>query len=246
MTFDEFAEQAVQKGYGGQHVKWKTALPNKHSRLLQKALQTLVLKTCGAQGEASPKTDAKRLVRELVTQRVALSRTKRETLEKRYILVLIDASGSCAGVCEEFLTAAQAIQERDDRVLLVIHSNGIPLQYIERGQVQSTSFPTDETDETVLLQPYLSFLRGRALGLVLAFGDGDAVEVYRHFVERGSYLVWLDSYCKRYGVRNASRTLKAGLEPWIAAHNVAYIQGVGDTPSTLEAFHLLQKNKPWA
>jgi len=65
---------------------------------------------------------------------------------------------------------------------------------------------------------------------VVAFGDWDAGDVYKHICNLDIPLVWLDSYCARDGVKTASKRLRSHAKGW-NQQPYAWWQGVNDAES---------------
>lgn len=185
----------------------------------------------GTAGITSPRISGRRLVRELASRRMALSRARRTEMEPARKIILCDVSGSCSATCAELLLAAEAIARHDDTVSVVVHSNG----HVEDAigwlgphveALQRSAHTAEAWDRA---------LSGAALAGVVAFGDQDACWLYAHLVARGARLVWLDSYSACAGVRRAPRHMvdSAGVGA------CDYIVGVHDAVSSARALRLV-------
>lgn len=167
------------------------------ARRLKRVLERLVSLFGVGDGVEIPRIHPGRLVRELVSRRVALSRCRREVTSE-IIVIAADVSGSCAGVADETLAAARMMAVADPRIVVVAHSNGVPMQVwgaeqhrvTPRLDVERVGRGYNATDAT-------RFTVDGPVALLVAFGDGDAEDVYRARAELHP-VVWLDHHgCSR-------------------------------------------------
>ncbi|MEM2932329.1 MAG: hypothetical protein QXI61_05755 [Nitrososphaerota archaeon] len=162
-----------------------------------------------SQGQPSPRYHSARFVKELVTKRYQLSRARREEVSHKTVLLLPDVSGSCSTVCEDTLAACDALALVNDRVRVIVHSNG---WIYDRYTGQHGADITTAIDV-------------RDISVAIALGDWDAGYYYQAICEAGAKFVWLDSYCAKHGVRPASKKLKEPAKNW-TRQPVAWYQGV--------------------
>jgi hypothetical protein len=187
----------------------------------------------GVFGEASPRIDEEKLVRELVTKRYRLSHARREELEQSQILIMVDVSGSCSAAAPATLAAAAELADAMDNVLIIVHVNGEPLECA--GDVAGIPRIPDG-DRGDDLTWWREVLDRASLAGVVNFGDWDADWVLEEVAAAGP-LIWLDSYAARHGVKPASKGRREGrtgrykadkgLGQW-DTKPVAYWQGVDD------------------
>lgn len=194
--------------------------------------------------DESPRLDPRRLVEHLVSRRGQLARCVRRERQRELILLLVDVSGSCSAHAEDTVAAIAEVARHDDRVVLISHSNGVPLQ-IDGGRsgerfvlpegVNENGYSFAYSDlETVCLQWWRDLVaRYRVVGTV-AFGDNDAAWVYAVLASLAP-LVWLDSYTKKVGVRDMTRLIRSQSWPRAARERIRYFVGVGDAASADEA-----------
>lgn len=201
------------------------------AREIARALLRLIRATDITGRDASPRVDARRLVRAIASRRYSLARTKREELAVPLVLLCCDVSWSCSAVCNETLAAAKALAERLPDVLVIRHSNGM----IE--DVLGARAIAPRPEETIA--GYARRIRA-AIGAVIAWGDWDAGNDYRELAEQGATLYWLDSYCAKDGARPASRTLRASANEW-RAQPAGWWQGVNNAKTTAIALRAMAK-----
>lgn len=195
---------------------------------------------CGGLDE-SPRLEVRRLVEHLAARRGQLGRCVRRELQQEVILLLADVSGSCSAHAADTVAAIAEVARADGRVVLVTHSNGMPLEIA--GRACSSLPPVDGSSDAwwtrALAQ--LDAHGARVVGVV-AFGDSDAAWIYRVLAERAP-LVWLDSYAKCAGVRDLSHGHTKWGCPWQGWKRppLAYLVGVGDASTAAEALGLVRR-----
>jgi len=198
----------------------------------------------GATGDPSPRIHPRRLVRELVSRRVSLSRSRREECERAVTLLLVDVSGSCSAAARGTVCAAQAVHLADpERTVVMIHSNGL---FIHGGllvggkHVRADEFcPTEEATWAVLQHA----LRGRRLAGTVAWGDWDASWLYRELVLRAP-LVWLDSYRARVYGRPVNATAEVDWHArGFSVRPLVYFHGVNDAVDSAIALRETVRNR---
>jgi hypothetical protein len=183
-----------------------------------------------AGSEPSPRISGKRLVTELVSRRVNLSKARREELQPGVKLLMCDVSGSCSAVCGETLAACAAVAQADPQVVIVVHSNGHPEEVYGQAAAGVDLADWYEHAHGLNYRWWLQLMeRCRIIGTI-NWGDWDAGFVLEKLAEQAP-LVWLDSYCARDGVRPASRKLRAGAARW-SATPTSWWQGVNNARST--------------
>lgn len=150
----------------------------------------------GTLGDPTPKLDGARLVRELASKSYRLARARRAAAEPAVVAILVDVSGSCAGVANALLASAIEAARLDDRVAVVVHSNGHMVEgYRPIGRPLAGL--TWQHDDTVgqLLAPLLS--AGR-IGRVIWAGDGDGIADLVMLAKASTRpLIWADSFGAR-------------------------------------------------
>lgn len=232
--------------YGGQNADLLAAqaaakgLDRRLTRRIQKAIERLVEREVGPLGDATPRIDGGRLVRELCGRSVRLSRARRAEHEPRIVVVAVDWSGSCSSSCEELLAAAVAAARGDQRIAVVCHSNGHPDAWFGTPAREFPIVP-DYGGGHAGISLWWASLAQRA-ALLVALGDHDAEVDYRAFVEAGADVLWLHNYRARHGVRLPERKLLSQVEHWTAP--LTLIQGVSAGPGILEGLHLARTGLP--
>lgn len=144
----------------------------------------------------SPRLDGAKLVRELVTRRLALNRTRREELASTAtkFLIAADVSGSCSAASGATVGICRAVAAANPHVTFVTHANGSICE-VTCGSLQYNVDPhKDGTMDTVSVGIWQKLIRGTA-GAVL-FGDADGFGCFAHLWRTyRTPVVWLDSYC---------------------------------------------------
>ncbi|MCX8005179.1 MAG: hypothetical protein N2688_09510 [Burkholderiaceae bacterium] len=151
-------------------------------------LRRIVEAQCAPRGRESPRVDARALVRELVSRRVALHRTRRKEAEIRDLIIAVDESGSCAHTVDATYAAALAAARAlpRERVSVLLHTNG---RMIRAGEICAPWVRRILKEHARdLRRHYYSRLQAEASdavwheisrarpGMVLAMGDHDAWE----------------------------------------------------------------------
>lgn len=141
--------------------------------------------------DAAPQVDPRRLLREMIRRRCSSARALRRNASPVRLLIAVDLSRSCLAFCRDTLRAALAMQRGDDDIRIMLHTNGIPFDWIQAGR-------TDARMMARLLgvgrdAPALARLMRRAeVGRVLCLGDGDAlplwVELHRLYGRRFTWI----------------------------------------------------------
>ncbi len=233
-------------------VRVRALAASRAAREIRRALDRLLkAMEVGLGYDPSPRLDPRRLVREMVARRWALSRVRREEMERCVSIIAVDCSGSCSAYCNELLAGAMAVADADPQVVVVCHSNGTVyppatdegwydalVSVYGRGLRKDDFFPRG--DERYSLADFcrrVAAIRGGRIAGVVALGDWDAGEEYRQLCEAGVPLVWLDSYCARDGVKPASPRLREGYASW-HRKPLAHWQGVSGPVATAVALRL--------
>lgn len=141
--------------------------------------------------EESHQVDPRGLLREMIRRRCSSARAVRRNGSRVRLLIAVDLSRSCLAFCRDTLRAALAMQRGDDDIRIMLHTNGIPIDWIQGGR-------TDRRMMTRLLgvgrdAPALARLIRRAeVGRVVSLGDGDAaplwVELHRLYGRRFGWI----------------------------------------------------------
>lgn len=212
------------RGWGGIHTVEDPELDatgRRAARRIARELRRLVQTTLGPLGDPTPRLDARRLVREIVGRSYRLGRVQRRESEPRIAILAVDVSGSCSSYCQELHAAADRVARDDERVAVVLHSNGIPYAW---AGVPLHGVHTGAWDA----------LLARDVGLLVWLGDGDGAHHAQEIGRRHRCrLVWLDNYCASDGPRPASRRLREAYDLPIARGDMW--QGVGGARGALDA-----------
>lgn len=224
--------------HGGVCARWDclpgiTAEDRRDARRLELALvRWLQHLDAGTAGNPTPRIDGRRLVREIVTRRNALSRARRWEREPGVVLVLVDVSGSCAVAAPSTMLAAKAFTEAfPSRVAVVVHSNGC---VTEMHGVAAAWHPAPARQDGMqaMMATRLTHQGGVTLAGVLVLGDDHAGDIYQELAQRAP-LIWLDDYMANSGPRPAGRTLAA---IWRAPKRpVVWMQGVRTAHAATDA-----------
>lgn len=193
--------------HGGAHAHWPSGMATIRTRTadgerLKRAIRRLVERSVGPVGNASPRVDPRRLVRELASRRTSLAACRREELEPSLVVIGCDVSGSCSAVARDTVEAAWLVAREDDRVVVVIHSNGIveSVRSRAKGVIPAPGeLPGRAGSAGVDHVAWWSSLAARTK-LVLEFGDGDGLVHYGALLTaaarvRAFRFVWLNSHC---------------------------------------------------
>jgi hypothetical protein len=197
-------------------------------RNLEKELTRLSVQHCGPSGDPTPRIRAKKLVTELVTRRMNLTRCHREELESKKVILAVDVSGSCATFGPTLEVALKEVAAKKPHVLVVLHSNGFVVE-ITQGK-KSEKF--DETQG--LLEVVKGF--GDTLGLVVGIGDSDALLAYQAAAEATKF-IWLNNYLASRGVPQRAHAKLT--KDWVK-QPYAHIIGVGSATTVIEALKLVK------
>lgn len=150
----------------------------------------------GTLGDPTPKLDGARLVRELAGKSYRLARARRAAAEPAVVAILVDVSGSCAGVANALLASAVEAARLDDRVAVIVHSNGQMVDgYRPIGRPLAGLTWTHDDTVGELLAPLVS--AGR-IGRVIWAGDGDGMPDLVTLAKASTRpLIWADSFGAR-------------------------------------------------
>jgi hypothetical protein len=182
----------------------------------------------------SPRYDPARVVREIVSRRGRLSAARRYEIVPSIRLVTVDTSGSCAGVAPWALGTAIGLARTDNRVVLVVQSNGHPMRVIlGRGSRLAGRLPpvVYVEDEDASLAWYDRLITAGRIEGSVHFGDAQGSWAYAYLARRP--LVWLDNYLSATlptpQLHHVDREawLWRGGRPWIDQHRVQWWDGVG-------------------
>lgn len=149
------------------------------SRLVEKKIQV------GRGQTPVPRYDARKLVREGVSRRWQLSRSRQEVQEQQEVVILAcDVSGSCANVCQDTLAAVKGVATRfPGLVLPVVHSNGVVIPI--SGQ-WTRSLTVDKWLEETHPDAHCR--------LLVNMGDTDGWYVWVQMAKKGTDVVLLDCW----------------------------------------------------
>jgi hypothetical protein len=181
--------------------------------------------------DTSPRLDGRALATELISQRLNLSRCRRQEMARRRFLIAVDVSGSCSSQCGEMFYAAQTLAKADPRIVLWIHSNG----YIQTLVVDGKDLEFDQGgDSSVLITVFRSLNITRSLLL----GDWDASWIYQQLEESGTRLLWAWNFgCNNTGPHRRDVRKVCPDMTWRNADDIQYWEGVsslGDVLSVIE------------
>lgn len=231
------AELSWKRRNGAEFKKEVAEIKRSLSRLLRK------MGTPDTKGELSPRYRGSKLVKELTSRRVSLSRARREELGPRPTLLLADVSGSCSAFCAELSVLCETIAETEN-VVIVLHSNGYPCQVDDRNSPAPLPPFKDGPAHMWAREWWGETIKAINAQGVISFGDWDAAETcYRPLCETGVPFYLLDSYCASYGAAPAGSKYLADLRSIGVVPKDAII-GVSGAPSTAWALReILRRRK---
>ena len=172
-------------------------LHSKHLRAQTKSIQSRMqmifrMNDVGIGQEETPRLSGKKLIKEIVSKAVRMSRTRKEERGSGLKLLLVDISPSCEAIRDACYAAAVSIADADNDVVVVTHFNG----YMdgEHGKIigqRHREIPPILNDGN--LEPFEAFLSTGKLSGAIAFGDGDAAKLYG-VIAKYAPLVWMTPF----------------------------------------------------
>lgn len=190
-------------GFGGETLTENRVVRHRRNeiqaaRILSDKIKHLILRAAGMNGETTPRINAKQLVIELVSHRGAIERARRRDSRLRPVLILLDQSGSCAGVVDNFYRSACALTKvlPVGHINIVLHSNGFCpsagpgcgrtiLHAINQQGKALQAFYYSKTQRIASENLWQKLSRSLDLGMVIAFGDHDADWTLDLFAQAG-------------------------------------------------------------
>ena len=252
-TDKDDSSSEANRGWASQHsggsyldqqmAKWLSTQDRKDAAEAGRAIQKMVRRMAvEPAGDPSPRIHAGRLARELVSRRYALSRARRDDVNKPVVLLMADVSGSCSAAATATVAACLAVAKRLNNVVTVVHSNG----FVESAhgdhplakRLQSVPGRGDLYDKE---SHWETALQEECVGLTVAFGDGDAADIYELLCNRAP-LVWLDSFGSQGPPRPASARSSKMLQSW--KNKPTYWVGVNDTRKAAYALREIARRTP--
>jgi hypothetical protein len=194
---DETYRHRPRAGSGGNHLSGAYdghAAPEVFSDVLR-ALRRIV-EDVGVEGEPVPRVHASRLAREIVGRSYRMARTRREQGEPKLLIIAVDVSGSCAGVCNTTWGAAVALARQDSRCVALTHSNGLIDRNTPPVGAALEGLPVKH-DQPVgdFIAPLVAASR---IGRVLWMGDGDGYDSLVALAKVSNKpMIWCDHYAAR-------------------------------------------------
>ena len=192
----------------------------------------------GSFGKPSPRFKPATLARELVSKRYQFSRARKEEMKPGLLLILADVSGSCSAAATETVLAAKNVAAKRDNVMVIIHSNGEPIEYYFDGMY----CPRNEDHYKYKLSDlYVKICDSYSVKVIVSFGDGDAAYVYEYLLNHTkAHMFWLDSYAATWGWKISHQELEGVKDP----SRLTYIQGVNGVIPAAEAIqHVLKARR---
>lgn len=181
----------------------------------------------GAYGDVVPKWDGRKLITEISARSYRIARARQERAEPPVVVILIDASGSCSSVAGPLLGAAIEAARLDERVCVIVHSNGHLDRYTTPVGAALKGLRYNEGDMVELA--LVPLIQAGRIGRLVYAGDGDGFSSFialSHFSKKPA--IWADSF----GAKAADRAylapksqmrefVEAGMHP-----NVVYWRGI--------------------
>jgi hypothetical protein len=181
----------------------------------------------GAYGDVVPKWDGRKLITDISARSYRIARARQERAEPPVVVFLIDASGSCSSVAGPLLGAAIEAARLDERVCVIVHSNG----YLDDctapvgAALKGLRYNVGDMVHTALIP----LIQAGRIGRLIYAGDGDGFSSFialSHFSKKPA--IWADSF----GAKVAGRAylapksqmrefVEAGMHP-----NVVYWRGI--------------------
>ena len=172
-------------------------LHSKHLRAQAKSIQNRMqmifrMNDVGIGQEETPRLSASKLIKEIVSKAVRMSRTRKEERGSGLKLLLVDISPSCEAIRDACYAAAVSIADADNDVVVITHFNG----YMdgEHGKIigqRHREIPPILDDGN--LEEFEAFLSTGKLSGAIAFGDGDAAKLYG-VIAKYAPLVWMTPF----------------------------------------------------
>lgn len=174
-------------------------------------------------GEQSPRIDPRHLVCELAGRSYRIERCRRREVERGRGIIAVDISGSCSVYSAELMGVARALARIDDRLIVVEHVNGMP--------VDDDGEPIHEDAVSV----WLNMTESHDVRSIIWLGDSDGAAIRKMLSAHGVKVHLLDNYTSSYGV--ARRASRHWVEPWCASHVV----GVGGADTVLDGLRIMRQ-----
>lgn len=208
------------------------------SKKLLRQINQMVDQVVSSLGETSPRFDAAKVVKELVSKRYRLDLARRVERKPPVVIFLADVSPSCGRWAPDTEAVIETLAAHNDNVLAIKHSNG----YIQDGYsnevgmmgklaqyVDLSSLP-DHSPATVTYA-LQQFLPSMDVAMVVALGDWDASELYKAWAKKVP-VIWLNGDDGGGGY---------GRE---VADIAYYAEGISKLPQMVDEFQkLLQKGQ---
>lgn len=178
--------------------------------LLDEVAQTIrkvIEYECGSGVFESRRYDPSKIITGLKTKNLSMSRSHKEEMQMKRLMLTCDISGSCADVCHALAAACYKTITYDPRLVILFHSNNDPYLLIADDATEdlrdslvkayrelSNSYRDDFAEYSRIWSDVLNFL---AVKSVISFGDEDAITMYRAICENvDSFYYMSNSYKK--------------------------------------------------
>lgn len=165
------------------------------AKCVARAIRRLV-EDLGAYGDVVPKWDGRKLITEISARSYRIARARQERAEPPVVVFLVDASGSCSSVAEPLLGAAIEAARLDERVCVIVHSNGYLDDYTAPvgAALKGLRYNVGDMVHTALIP----LIQAGRVGRLVWAGDGDgfsSLAVLSHASKKPA--IWADSFAAR-------------------------------------------------
>ena len=161
----------------------KNMLNNKTLDKLARSVENMIDFECGNGIFLSKKYDYKKLIVGLKTKNINLNKCRKEEMRKKRLLLLCDISGSCSHTCMALAAACYKIASRDDRVVILFHSNLSPQLLvgndIDKNVLSLINLSYNNVHNREKYEENIKdFINYLSIKLMIGFGDDHGTNLY--------------------------------------------------------------------
>lgn len=162
----------------------KEMLNDKTLDKLARSVENMIDFECGNGIFLSKKYDYKKLIIGLKTKNINLNKCRKEEMRKKRLLLLCDISGSCSHTCMALAAACYKIASRDDRVVILFHSNLSPHLLvgndIDKNVLKLINMSYDNVYKNAekYEENIRDFINYLSIKLMVGFGDDHGTNLY--------------------------------------------------------------------
>lgn len=171
---------------------------------LARALHKMIDNEVGSGIYESQRIDGGKLIAQMQSKQLNLTRCRREEMHREKLLILCDISVSCDAVCNQMTAAAYRIIDLDPRLNIIFHSNNSLLEITGQDvdtyvvdQLTKINVMTGirgdgkEASKQETAEAWRDLLSYLSTKTVLVFGDCDAVHTYEQIIASGVRFFYL-------------------------------------------------------